>query len=301
MTSSRPKSEFNGRGLMVMALAALWLPSCAVEQSVTVKPPSADGAEEIVEPVVRGGHSGLEMRRWVIRDRGEDLAEALSPYSDSLAELSVEERRHLQVNGFRLVRVPLTELPGVRESLELTGRIDRHWFGQSPDWTDAMVGLDVGEGLAMRSSGGVSVLDGGRLRLLLRAWTTPTADGPRLRVDLALQLAFAAESAAFSLPERRPVAEDGPLFDDLSVSALLEPGNAYLICSERPEVPWGEGDSIEVIAQDAEDGFGPASLRTETAGELMLSERVVDDDRKRVYRQVVVLLPRLPERFRLIE
>lgn len=293
------------RSLAILAAGlclALPLGACAWAkrpQPVAMAPDMLD--DDILSPAVVGGDDGLELRWWVVADQGDAVARALAPYlaqpSPIDADLSEEWREH----GLRLVRVPLADVPGLRRAMPVLGRVDRQWLGQIPRWTELLQGDRIGASTGLLVGGTRIALPDGRMRLLARAWTAPTASGPRLRVDLTVQHAPVAPTrGALGDIGRIAPEEGGDIFENLTVNAAFEPGYAYLIVPEDPARVW---TTAGAISSGRPIGWGevagPPAPPMPTPGEALLtalSSRLGD----RPMRAVVMLVPRTPERFSLL-
>jgi hypothetical protein len=120
-------------------------------RSVSTTPPSAS-------PVVRGADRGLEVWWWIVSDPRraparapapgedpekpapppftnvddrEDIETLLLPYLDRPLPMSDEMRERWAASGFRIVRVPLTDLERIQAESRLVGQAHRQWLGEA--------------------------------------------------------------------------------------------------------------------------------------------------------------------------
>ncbi len=138
---------------------------------------------ERVAAVLLGSNSGLLIRHWRVADDPSAITTALMRYTRG-EEGDPAQRRQLRRNGFRLVRIAaddgdalLEELGG--SSIKLDG-----WHGQAYDWRP-LAAKSVGPGgRAVAVDGRVRHFSGGRMRLMMRGWTTQMEDGPFVYLQL---------------------------------------------------------------------------------------------------------------------
>lgn len=290
---------------LLAALFAAWVGGCAPAAAPRARaepfaPPHATTSADILaEPVVAGGASGLELRVVVVDDVDESVARALQRFVGEPSPLDDATARRWRDGGLRMVRVPLGELASVLASLHLTGRLDREWLGQCPDWRPLFLSASTSAGQPVRVEGGLMRPGEGRFRVLIRGWTAPTGGDPVVRVELAVQHVPAHTDAPFSAPAARSLLAEGLVFPSLAVRAALEGGAAYVIVPESPEADWtgpGAGASERDAAPPAQ---GPREAPSPTVGELTLmgnTDRVTG----RANKAIVVLIPRVPARLTLL-
>jgi len=243
--------------IAAIALTAL-LAGCssqprAVAPTDSTKTPSSTNPFSDVFPE---NQIGLEVQWWTITDRGDAIARALAPYANEPTPLPASVRENWRRNGLRMVRVPALEMDAVLASLPIEDKINRMWLGQTPSWTIAAPGAPWGGERSLLIDGETIRLGAGQLRLLVRAWISPTEQAPVLRTDLALQYLDRQVSASKQSPLaharlRRPERE-GMIFRTLSAPMELVDGYAYCIVSEDPDVQWEMvGDDSGVRGGDA--------------------------------------------------
>jgi len=266
---------------------------------------------DFVSPVVRGAENGLEMHWWVVEGSADSLRAALASYCDEPCGVPEETRAALADSGLRLVRAPLADLTSIREGLKLRGRTDRKWLGQAPWWVEALRGALTGEAVALQH-GRVITLPSGRLRVLARAWTAPGAISPVMRADVAIQhLPRVSELLPNLTPgDARRALEpqrQGEVFEETLASLEMEEGYAYLLVCDSPEAVW-PGEETEAAldplmatyAPTRDEACGPPTLAPPTLGERLLRRSATPLTNERSMTAVVVLAPRLPERYTLL-
>lgn len=297
---------------LTLAAAAAWTGGCASQdpiEPVELAPRDID----FVSPALRGAENGLEMHWWVVEGSPEQIREAMAGYTDADSGACPITRERLAANGLRLVRAPLEDLTSIRSRLDLRGRTDRKWLGQAPWWIEALRGALVGQTL-VEQQGRVVTLPSGRLRVLARAWTSPSPSGPKMRADVAVQhLPRLSELLPSLTPgDARRTLEpqhQGPIFDETMACLEMEEGYAYLLICDRPGAEWDESDAPAVdplemtyspLRPEADELIGPPTVPVPTIGERLLRRAATPLTGDRSMTAVVVLAPRLPERFTLL-
>ncbi len=295
-------------------------------------PPLADIDPQM--PMVRGEASGLEAHWWVVNDADLDVARTLAPYEidpDNEDGALGDGLREWKANGFRLARVPLSQYDAVRGALPPSRTFQRVWVGEAPEWRELIRGRSAGGERRLLVEGRLTQLPAGKLRLLTRAWVVPSAGGARLHVEAVPQIDLPDPGRMrqmFEQIDRPPDLSkraDGVTLDDLFLSMSLREGEMVIITADRPGADWSrtppprdqqvavlEGEMVEGETPDDDGsipwdpgakargpGAGPRSSRALTIGEAMLasSPEEVGYGAPKV---VVVLIPRLPDRFRLL-
>ena len=269
---------------------------------------------ELITPVVRGVEAGLEARLWVVENRAGVLAGALRefapPASASPAEIDAWQR-----HGFRVIEVPLDRLEGVLALLPTIGPRHREWMGLLPEWVEVVKGAQLAAEQPVKMDGGVARLGPGRLRLVTRCWAAPRvgagAAGPGavLRVEVMPELTGprAGEDDALAklldptITPKRGVR--GIAFDRLRLGVEATGQSALLIVPEDPALDWdADADGRPESGLDPEAAraaIGPRMRATPTLGELMLTSLALPESAGDA-RVVVVLVPRVPDRFSLL-
>ena len=272
-------------GLIWLLAASLALAGCA--PSPGVKPlPSPEELMDPAQPAIMGATNGLEMRVWVTQDQDDVLADAIKRYEALPTPMLDSVRQAWRASGFRVIALPTDELPAL------------------PDWSEAVRGRAINAGTAIEPADGVMKSPAGRLRMLMRCWTAPgeVVTDPAMHLELAVQLERrAAVGSPFELPAMQSELEAGVVFPRLRATMRVPSDTALVI------VPMAEHTTASVAAEaEPEPGLAPEPIAegppvplTPTLGEAMLTSAVPGAIEPVRRRAVVVLLPRLPERFRL--
>ena len=286
-------------GLAILTIAAA-LAGCAA----THRPPPLPASEALLDPAtpaLMGATNGLEMRVWVTEDQDDVLAEAIERYEARPTPMLDSVRGAWRASGLRVIAIPADEIGALRERLRVVAPEQRDWFGQSPDWSEAIRGREVRAGTPIELADGVMKAPAGRLRVLMRCWTAPgqAITDPAMHLELAVQLERRdSVGSPLELPALASELEAGVLFPRLRATMLVPADTALVI------LPMPERDGLLVPSTDPENQTpaipeGPPVPLTPTLGEAMLTSAAagtIDPVRRRA---IVVLLPRLPERFRL--
>ena len=215
----------------------------------------------------------------------------------------------LQLNGFRLRRIPLHELDYFLEALGGTTLKATAWHGQVLEWRELHKAALAPQGQALAINNSVRRLKPGTVRLMVRAWTVLLEDGPYLHVDM---MPFYDQPSDDSL--RRLLDQERSLGQALPEAALdvkLNDGYAYILTCESPSASWDEledgssstpegdtsGDEQEsstnqsIFARDKPiEPLGPATTPPTTIGQLLFGSRS-----NQPRRCMLVLIPKLPD------
>ncbi|TVQ59978.1 MAG: hypothetical protein EA379_09290 [Phycisphaerales bacterium] len=266
-------------------------------------------ADDLMSPAVRGGSNGLEVVWFIAFDEQQDVANALAPYVHQPLPIDEATKARWESNGVRLVRVPLDDFNTIASTLEVSGLRQRQWMGWALDWREAFRGRSLNRGAAFLLDGVRTNSPGGSTRFVARSWTTPTLDGPRIRLELAAQLEpwgarradarnmYENSLGAGAEVELTDELTIGEVFSSLTLDVAFEPGYAYVLTAETPGVVWGEqpttddGSGEPVVAEP----YGPHVALPLTIGEAMLTNQPVASH-ERPARVILGLIPRAPER-----
>lgn len=250
---------------------------------------------------------------WAVEGRAGLLAAVLGEFGPPAGAGAGQVSRWRE-NGLRVVEVPLDRLDGVRAQLPTIGPINREWLGMLPEWVEVVRGPTLPGEKAIRLDSGVVALGPGRLRMLARCWAMPDAPGSNggegagvgslLRVELMPELRMPRQShddsigALFEEPttDREPGVR-GIAFDRLVLGCAASGESAILIVAESADADWSE-PAPGRPESDAEgvSVFGPQALATPTLGDVLLTNLTAPEESGDA-RVVVVLVPRVPERF----
>lgn len=280
--------------------------SCRSGDSGPAAEPGRIGGPEVAAPIVAGADNGLEVQWWIVADDGEVFERLFAPLAGGASPLEARAGARWRANGLRLLATTVDALPGLESGAPLLGRVNRNWLGQVPRWTVAVQGDAWPAARSLLIDGELVRLPAGRLRLLTRAWTAPTEQGPRLRVDLAVQHVPAGaertDRGAFDAAALRPVEDDGLVFETLTAGLELRDGQVCVIVAEAPDVDWRSGGSGSAPAEEgsAESeagprGVGPEAPTTPTLGQAMLAMTPIEPTPRRA-RAVVILTARVAAR-----
>lgn len=263
---------------------------------------------------------GLELRLWPIEDTPGSLARTLAPYEHADSPIDGRTLERLKESGLRAIVVPTGQLDAIAASLKLRGTVETQASRDRSEWSIFVASKGWQSYATIRSADGNLVLGGGQLRLLGRAWVAP---GPFengktpavLRVELLGRHVEEKDTAAkiedALRPQlRRPIDEDGLPLNSLKASFELTRGQSLLLIPEYPETNWAKDARLpnyvemepEKGAEAAEAdqvarGIGPVAPDVPTLGHALLSDALFGLKPKR--RAILVLVPRLPEEFRL--
>jgi hypothetical protein len=264
------------------------------------------GQRGAIAPAVRGAQNGLELRWWVLDNQPERVARELWPYLNQPSPIDPITAMHWRENGLRLIAIPLADVTSLKNRLPMLGRIDRHWLGQAPRWTRLLDGEPLLNPVSRE--GQRLQLPAGRMRLLGRAWTVPGLTAkPMMRLDLAFQFEDdQSRRDPFSRglsAQPTSLLQHGEIFDDLTVHVELQEGWAYLLVPEDPANEWdARGLAVPENQYDWGEVFGPPAPPVPTLGEALLTTLGAPSRQlpRRDYRAVVLLIPRVPEVYRLL-
>ncbi|MDQ7013868.1 MAG: hypothetical protein Q9O74_08240 [Planctomycetota bacterium] len=306
--------------LALALCAACALSGCGPGSSsgaTTVKP-GATESEIDLSPVVRGADAGLEARLWAVQARPGLLAAVLGEFGPPTGADARQVARWQQ-NGMRVVEVPLDQLDWVHAQLPTIGTRNREWLGMLPEWVEVVSGTTLAGERAIRLDSGEVRLGPGRLRMMARCWAMPDVGratehvakpdagvgvGTLLRIELMPELRMPRQAHDESLgllfedavSSGEPGAQ-GIAFDRLVLSWQAAGTHALVIVAERTDADWSE--PVPRRPESSASGaqvFGPPAVVAPTLGELMLTN-LTAPDMPGDARVVIVLVPRVPERF----
>ncbi len=266
-------------------------------------------------PVVRGTEAGLEVRLWVVENRSGVLGGGLREFDPpTLTAGAIEAWRQ---NGFRVLEVPIDRLDELRAGLPTIGPIHQEWMGLLPEWVEVVKGTELKGQREVRFENGSGVIGPGRLRLLTRCWAVPVVGalpegdgaGALLRLEVMPQLGRMQRSDRDALGQWLGTEHEsvrtgarGLAFTRLRLGVVSSGGNAIVIVPEDPDYAWdAEADGRPESESEARQRavVGPRMQTHPTLGELMLTNLALAETPGDA-RVVVVLVPRVPERFELL-
>ncbi|MFN0133618.1 MAG: hypothetical protein ACKVW3_13960 [Phycisphaerales bacterium] len=262
-------------------------------------------------PAERGVMRGLEVWSWVVSDARvarwsrpaqpgdepretvkvtddrEDIEGLLGPFEAREGVIEAGARERLREAGLRALTVPVEALDGVEARARLSGPVRRQWLGELSRYTEVYRGPGWDGPRAVGMGSGAAALTAGRLDLVLRTWAMPGNAGPVLWVEMSPR--FTGRDG-----EERMLADAGAAFE-------MERDMALVLIAESPGKRWNESVDAEADegrgVGDAAGWMGP-EVRAGTAWETMMATAGTSESAR--VRVVLVLVPRLPERFELI-
>lgn len=262
-------------------------------------------AEEVPRIAERFG-SGLEVVRWSVDDADGRVGDALAEFADRWAVRGAV-REAWEDAGFRLLRVREDELFDVMEALPPVQSLEREWWGTRIQWRS--LGATMGTYGRVWADGERIELDGDAARLLMRTWVSPSVGGAAVRVDLCIARSAARKQAFYTeTPDLRALDEGNgaEVIGRLRAELALIDGEVVLITAERPGVVWRSPETRVVEGEEfvergggrreAPSTYGPGAVRLGSIGEVLLMH---EDDRMGSQRDMIVLLARAPEEFRM--
>lgn len=260
---------------------------------------------QVVEP-------GLEVINWVTTADDLKVAATLGSCDEVVPGLASSSRELWLNNGLRLFSVPIDRLKSIESELAGSGSVQRQWLGQALNWTPLVSGPKFAREVTLATDQDALRLPPGAMRLLTRCWIepAPSASPPspddtvaaQLRMELSPQFQEQRQGD-HDLLARASISplNDGLVFSRLTITLAAPPGFALILVGENPDVDWSPhaGESPE---KPAAPSVGPRVL---TIGEAMLVGEVntapaIDGPTPPArFRSIVLLLPRVPERFSL--
>lgn len=306
-------------GGAAMAVCASWIAGCAAPGAGAAVPVTTDFS------TVRAETGGLETWSFAIPDAPRAAPRLLARYADRPVPLPREVVERWRVSGLRIVSVPAADIgpmvsearSGVRGEVSTLGTVQKQWLGLFPEWAELVRGREYAGGSVVEIDGGTLELGAGRARLLGRCWVVPADEtaGPEsgaapraaLRLEIVPQYRDAGsplrrlERQVGIAPRPSPV-DEGLLFRRLAAELTLTGDDALVIVAEDPATDWGTpavreesrpADLAEAGAPE-EETAPPAP----TLGRALLTAPSPGEGRVGM-RTVLVLLPRVPEKFTL--
>lgn len=284
----------------------------------------------MLSPGVIGNQSGVEIQWWVVDDPESFVGAALAKYAEQspvdpaspasgpgVSDLDRSTRDLWWSNGLRLLTVPVDDLGRIKARLDVGAVGHTQWLGLLPTWTQVLAGPDFHGRRAINmdsGEGGRVILDGGKLRLLTRCWTAPAGDGtPTIRIELVPQHVEPDAAKRKELASLEggtwTIEDEGLVFTRLRAGWSAKGDVAYLIVPESPATDWAkvsERAERSAAAREREQNIaeatrvGPFAATLPSVGEAMLTSALSDPDGKIGKRIVIVIVPRMPESYRLI-
>jgi hypothetical protein len=276
-----------------------WIVVCAAGCGGRLTTDGGDGASLSDSPLISrlvSNDNGLAVRQWSVFDRPGLIGSTLAAHTAS-DPLDAETDRRLRRNGLRVVAVPADELDIIVEALGGAPMNVDAWYGQVYEWRE-LAGRPVPDGgQAIALDGHVQRYAGGEIRLMCRCWTVQMEDRPLMLLELIPQY-WPPSGGGFARLLGQP-APEVEAFPSLVLDLELEPGLAYVVTTESPDIDWPRlpaDDPEGVPARPRPSsrsgpgpGPGPAAAGPPTLGEWLLGA-----PRRPPTRDMLVLIPRIP-------
>jgi hypothetical protein len=246
---------------------ALLLTACAAEA-----PPAR--APSPLDP--QGVNDGVECVRYSFAADAPSV-EAVAASFGTRPFPAPMERARLGEQGLQAAIVRTTDLDAVRGRLGTVTEMFRLPIGQSPTWAQ-LVRRDLGPGERIAGSTSLRNAQGATLRLSLRSWLVPDAQGGCAQVEVIAHVA----GPEVPLNARAGEAPMGTALVDTFVTCRLQQGETLLLLP-RPAPPSGKGPAT-------------AADLPPTAGMLLLGEplRQLPDGVPRGYASVLAISATVP-------
>ena len=241
-------------------------------------------------PTALSKRSGLELRRWIVRDQRGQSARLLSTFASADAFEDPAEARRWQMSGILVAKIAASDVPVLREQLSSIAQERIEWLGAMPDWVPVHRTAQYGTGTTAWVDSGPMQIDPGSLSLLARAWAVPSLDRTSLRIELMPQIPVRGAGGDVFI--------DGAPLTRQRLGVTLQAGDALLILpaaashagdnqseQQRPEFDTRPPPVVTTV--------GPPVPQWPTLGELLLV--ALDDQRQGVYEQVMVFVAHVPQ------
>jgi hypothetical protein len=290
----------SGRCTASCLVLSLALAGCAPDGPVSAPPGAAASAQSILPTP----DNGLQVRQWRVPDDPDAIASALVRHARG-GFLDTPASRRLDRNGLRFVRVSTGDLETLLADLGGATRSVDTWHGQACDWRAVADWPIEATGRALAVDGRVRRFEGGRLQLMIRAWTIQMEDGPSVRLQLEGRYNRSQPTRLDQVLRRQTV--EGRRLPSISLDLLLEAGYAYVLTGEPPGNDWEPGEAGAPPAPEDAEGreagreedrpsdepeiIGPDALPPLTVGELLFRREALP-----ATRHLLVFVPRIPDR-----
>lgn len=247
-------------------------------------PPRSETVQQVdlfadeAEPIASiGDLGGIETRVWTVR--GATLDDALESVG-AVSFFGAAIDTSLASAGLAAREIPLDRLGTLRGSLREEAAAVEIWHGQQSRWTPLVASGRINDGRWVLDPAGLAPAVGERLAFEARGWTRPTADRGVVRIEMRVA------SRVVDPDPSSPAARDVRVLGGTELLWDAEPDRAYLIYPTEPPGP---------LPGEPEPGAeGPPAINLEVAGSAVLTAARPGAVR------VLVLIGRVPERYRLI-
>ncbi|MCA9307258.1 MAG: hypothetical protein KDA16_12040 [Phycisphaerales bacterium] len=296
MNSARAISS----ALIGSALALL--PACASDNNA----PNNKPAPRLGLDVGRSASvDGVELRWWTANDNADAVTTALAALVEPDSVLPARLAARWDESGLRIARLKREALGELLETAPPVSQYARDWKGWMGAWLPVFRGRAIDRRAPFTIDNRPRMLGPGAPRILMRAWPAPTAQGPVVRLDLALQFVDegaprANDQSAGLIPATAAPVNAGDIIHELTAELALDPAYLYILTCESPAVVWNNNRAPAAADQSARTaaGPGPAAASPTTIGQLLFAFSLADSAQKR--RIIVLIVPELAPDFALL-
>jgi len=263
--------------------------------------------DEILKKVLHIDN-GLEVRKWLLEDDSQRIMNALAQLGAHPVIDEINDQR-FQQNGFRLRRIPASDIEYFLDTLGGTTLNSTAWHGQILEWRELHSVMLEPQGQALAIDNTVRRLQPGSLHLMVRAWTVLLENDPYMHVEMLPVYDQPADDSLRRLFDQERAT--GQALSEAALDIKLSSGYAYILTSESPTTSWESFENnSEILSEDtsADDRessanqsifsrdkpiglMGPATTPPTTIGQLLFSSR---SNQSR--RCMLVLIPKLPDK-----
>lgn len=221
--------------------------------------------------------AGLEMRRYIIESDFEQAGQIILALEDPAALMTMvdpDTRDRLAANDIRVHAIPTADLDRLVRGLPTAPVSDETWLGVLPDWRSIHSGPQINAPRALRVNEETTMYEGGKFRLLLRAFPRLTERGEILRLECVPQF-HQPQFNTFN-PDPRARNLMGHFVAELAFAAELDGKVALLLTTEDRTVDW-ELETETDTEPESESGPDPDAT-TEDSGSAEDSDPTTESD-----------------------
>jgi len=287
---------------VLIACGGFMLAGCASKPTSATQSASTPGSTDGLSPAaaalrarLTNTENGLEVRRWIIADRPQTIAQTMVKYAAGPAA-DAATLRQLKRNGFRFVRIPAQNIDSLLADVGPAIYDATEWHGQVVEWRSLVDRPVETQGQAVAVDGMVGRYETGEFRLMIRSWNVQMETGPHVHFEMTPRRRLVQANSL-----RRLLGEEGDLeqsFASIALDVQLEAGYAYVIASESPQIEWpgldgesGEARQTPVERSSRRRGMmdvGPEAAPPPTLGELLLAPPSASKSRG-----ILILVPKI--------